>query len=200
MIKFFEIEDSDPYCLYKNLYKKALAKKQKNIEAVCISSFNFRKNEVDSRYVNLKYIKKNKWYFYTNYKSQKSKDFESHNQVSATFFWHVLNIQIRIKAKIYKASTKESDQHFINRKYEKNVLAVSSNQSKKIESYEAFKMKYKKNLKDFSKKDLKRPDYWGGYYIVPYYFEFWEGNENRLNKRKVFEISNNQWLPSILEP
>ena len=34
----------------------------------------------------------------------------------------------------------------------------------------------------------KRPDFWGGYSFIPYYFEFWEGHKNRLNKRRVFDL------------
>ena len=35
--------------------------------------------------------------------------------------------------------------------------------------------------------DTARPDFWGGFSFVPYYFEFWQGHKNRLNKRHVFE-------------
>ena len=46
----------------------------------------------------------------------------------------------------------------------------------------------------------KRPEYWGGYSFVPYYFEFWEGNENRLNKRHVFSMEEGAWKETLLQP
>ena len=50
-------------------------------------------------------------------------------------------------------------------------------------------------------KDLiKRPHYWGGFSFTPNYFEFWEANEFRLNKRKVFELNDGKWMSSILQP
>ena len=52
------------------------------------------------------------------------------------------------------------------------------------------------NHKDFN----KRPPYWGGYSFTPYYFEFWEGNINRLNKRIMFEKKNGNWDKYFLEP
>ena len=64
-------------------------------------------------------------------------------------------------------------------------MAISSNQSKSIESYNQVIKNYNKSLKHH---DLKKcPDFWGGYSFIPYYFEFWEGRESRLNKREVYE-------------
>ena len=46
-----------------------------------------------------------------------------------------------------------------------------------------------------------RPNYWGGYAFEPYYFEFWIGNESRINKRNAYILRNNDlWSHSILEP
>ena len=47
---------------------------------------------------------------------------------------------------------------------------------------------------------MKRPDYWGGFSFTPYYFEFWESNEFRLNKRKVFKFAEDKWKSFILQP
>ena len=50
-------------------------------------------------------------------------------------------------------------------------------------------------------KDLNKcPDYWGGFSFKPYYFEFWEGHEDRINKRKVFEKTDSGWNEFFLEP
>ena len=77
-------------------------------------------------------------------------------------------------------------------------MAISSNQSKPISSYEKVSENYNKSLNNDNLKDC--PEYWGGYSFVPYYFEFWEGHESRLNKREVYEIKNNEWDYFILQP
>ena len=69
MISFIDIENTKPFKNFINIYHKAVAKKQKNIEALCLSSFNASKKEISSRYVNLKYIKDNKFFFFSNYNS-----------------------------------------------------------------------------------------------------------------------------------
>ena len=49
--------------------------------------------------------------------------------------------------------------------------------------------------------DLKKcPEFWGGYSFTPYYFEFWEGHESRLNKREAYEKSDDSWKHLILQP
>jgi pyridoxine/pyridoxamine 5'-phosphate oxidase len=200
MINIKKISNSEPFLYMRNMYEKALNNNQKNIEAILIASFDKNKDEVDARYVNLKSIVDEELFFFSNYKSPKSRQFDSHNQITAIFYWSSINVQIRMKAKIKKASKSLSDQHFKNRAKSKNALAISSNQSEKIDLYESVKNKYEKVLKENSL--IQRPDYWGGFSFRPYYIEFWMGNENRLNKREVFEktATTTKWIKYYLEP
>ena len=199
MINLSKIVDDTPHNIFKDYYQKAIKNNQKYIEAISISSFNADSNEVESRVVNLKYIIDDEWTFFSNLKSLKAKNFNSHNQISALFFWDSINIQIRIKAKIFKTKSQFSDEHYKSRTVKKNALAVSSMQSQEIDSYGTVIKNYNKILRDTSK-IKNRPAYWGGYSFVPYYFEFWEGHESRLNRREVYKIKTNEWKRSILQP
>ena len=199
MVKFIDIDSSDPYIEFLNFYELALKSGQDNIEAISVSSYSKEHNEVRSRFVNLKYIKNDQWVFFTNYDSPKNEEFQNHNQISCTFFWSKTNAQIRIMAHIEKLSAEDSNDHFENRSKEKNALAISSDQSKKIHSYEEVIDNYNKVLN--SDRDLKkRPSYWGGYSFKPYYFEFWEGHDSRINKRRVFKRIKNIWKLSFIQP
>ena len=199
MIKIIEINKSKPYKIFQDYYNLAMDKDQHNIEAVSISSFNKSLNEVQSRYVNLKYILGDEWIFFSNYKSEKAESFNEHNQVSALLYWSEINTQIRIKALIKKTNKEFSDKHFLNRSNEKNALAISSSQSERISSYQDVIKNYQSILNDKPSLSM-RPDYWGGYSFIPYYFEFWEGHQSRLNKREVFMQNNNEWEYFILQP
>jgi len=44
------------------------------------------------------------------------------------------------------------------------------------------------------------PSYWGGFSFKPYYFEFWKGDPNRLNRRDVFAKDKEVWNEFILQP
>jgi pyridoxamine 5'-phosphate oxidase len=139
MIQFNNLNQEIPYLLLKAKYDEALGAGQKGIEAISISSFNNKINEVDSRYVNLKFISNDEFIFFSNYDSPKASSFNSHSQIAALIYWPSINVQIRMKAKIKKTSNEFNQKYFFDRSEEKNALAISSNQSKPIDSYSKLK-------------------------------------------------------------
>ena len=132
MIQFNNLNQEIPYQLLKDKYDEALNAGQRGIEAISISSYNKEISEVDSRYVNLKFISNDEFIFFSNYDSPKALSFNSHNQIAALVYWPSINVQIRIKAKIKKTSKEFNQKYFFDRLEEKNALAISSNQSKLI--------------------------------------------------------------------
>tara|TARA_A200000113_G_scaffold167525_1_gene152205 strand:- start:1229 stop:1831 length:603 start_codon:yes stop_codon:yes gene_type:complete len=200
MIKFVNLCNEEPYRVFKKLYHKALTANQESIEAIALCTFNSAEKMVDSRFVNLKYIKNNEWIFFSNYNSPKANALDkSNNKISVLMYWHSINVQVRIKANIFKTDEDFSNQHFLSRDKNKNALAISSNQSFKTDSLDDVKSKFNDTLKQ---DDLLRirPKYWGGFSFIPYYFEFWEGQKYRLNKRQVFEQKNGNWSKFNLQP
>ena len=198
MIQFNNLNQEIPYLLFKEKYDLALMEGQKAIEAIAISSYEKATNEVDSRYVNLKFVTNDEFIFFSNYNSPKGSAFNSHKQIAVLFYWSSINVQIRIKAKIKKTSNEYNQQYFYDRLEEKNALAISSNQSTPIDSYNQVIKNYNKSLKNY---DLKKcPEFWGGYSFTPYYFEFWKGHESRLNKREVYEKNDDGWKHCIIQP
>ena len=198
MIIFNDLSIDKPYKLFKEKYDAAFDSGQQGIEAISISSYNKEINEVDCRYVNLKFINKDEFIFFSNYNSSKASSFDSHNQIAALIYWPTINTQIRIKAKIKKTSNEYNQKYFFNRSELKNAIAISSKQSKPIDSYSQVKENYNRSLEN---DDLKKcPEYWGGFSFIPYYFEFWDGHESRINKREVFFKADGKWKHSFLQP
>ena len=198
MITLKNLNQSEPYNKFKFFYDKAIKENQNAVEAISISSFNKEISEVDSRYINLKFISNDEFIFFSNYDSPKASSFNSHNQIAALVYWPSINVQIRMKARIKKTSNEYNQNYFFDRSEKKNALAISSYQSMKIDSYSNVVTNYNKALNLNSLK--KCPDYWGGYSFNPYYFEFWEGHESRLNKRDLYQLNNGEWHHSILQP
>ena len=83
MITFNNLSKSAPYLIFKEKYDESHDANQKNIEAICISSFSRESNEVNARFVNLKFINDKDFIFFSNYSSIKAKDFYSHSQITA---------------------------------------------------------------------------------------------------------------------
>ena len=198
MIKFENLCSDLPYFIFKEKYDEAIRLKQNNVEAVSISTFNHEKQEVDSRYVNLKFVNHNEFIFFTNYNSPKAKAIATHNQISALIYWDSMNCQIRLKANINKTKDSFNKKYFKTRDIKKNAIAICSHQSLKISHYdevieEYYKIKETANLKIC-------PEYWGGFSFKPYYFEFWHGHHSRINKREVYEYKNDKWNNYYIQP
>ena len=202
MINIKEITKSadQPFQVLKKFYQDALDGGQQSIEAIVISSIGPGNKYSDARFVNLKYITNDGLIFFSNYESEKASHFNEHKNamITAVFYWNVIDVQIRIRGPIEKCKENFSDKHFIKRDKNKNALAISSKQSKIADNYDSIVSNYEYI---FNNKNLSiRPKYWGGYIIKPSYFEFWEGNTSRINKRKVFEKTDDKWNNYFLQP
>jgi len=197
MIQFNNISQETPYLVFKDKYEDSLKAKQKNIEAISISSYSSSRNEVNARFVNLKFVNNKDFIFFSNYKSPKSQEFNQHNQIIGLLYWSNTNTQIRMKAIIKQTSLEFNKNYFAQRDRKKNALAIASDQSSPITSYEALQKNYELSLKNSNLTEC--PEYWGGYSFTPYYFEFWEGHESRINKREAYELQNGNWIHSILQ-
>ncbi len=198
MIQFNNLSQETPYAIFEEKYMSSLKSNQQNIEAICISSYSHAKEEVNSRFVNLKFVNDKEFIFFSNYNSPKASDFSSHSQITALIHWSSIDVQIRIKANVKKTSREFNLDYFSKREKKKNALAISSKQSNEISSYEEVLKNYENTLKRDNLGEC--PEYWGGYSFIPYYFEFWEGHKSRINKREVYEIKDNKWINYFLQP
>jgi pyridoxamine 5'-phosphate oxidase len=153
-----------------------------------------------ARTVLLKGIKENGFIFFTNYASRKGKELEENPFASLLFFWRELERQVRIEGRIEKISESESDEYFFQRPLESRIGAWSSPQSQVIENREVLQKNFEKFLSVFVDQNIPRPDFWGGYIVIPERIEFWQGRPGRLHDRLVYTYENNLWKIERLAP
>ncbi len=144
-----------------------------------------------SRVVLLKDIINGELIFFTNYNSAKGEQIANSQFGAINFFYPELERQIRIEGIIEKTDDKISDDYFYSRPLKSQVSAIISPQSKIIENREMLENKADELLK--KKTEIRRPPNWGGYSFKPNYFEFWQGRENRLHDRIVYELKDMKW-------
>ncbi len=135
--------------------------------------------------------------FFTNYFSRKGQEIQENPYGAMLFYWHELERQVRIEGRIQKLSEAYSDEYFTSRPRLSQISALISPQSKKIPNRQYLEEEIKKWEKI---EVLKRPNFWGGYQLIPNYFEFWQGRKSRLHDRIVYEWLDNQWRISRLAP
>ena len=137
--------------------------------------------------------------FFTNYASRKGREIEDNPLAALLFWWGKLERQIRIEGKIVKVSRESSIEYYNSRPIKSRLGALASNQSEVIRNRQVLVDRFNELEKKY-KDNPPMPEKWGGYKLVPHKFEFWQGRNDRLHDRLVFEKNVNDWTLSRLSP
>ncbi|PZX46044.1 pyridoxamine 5'-phosphate oxidase [Algoriphagus chordae] len=138
--------------------------------------------------------------FFTNYQSEKGQELEKTKAASLTFFWPELERQVRVRGKVEKVSSEESDSYFFSRPIGSQIGAWVSPQSQVISSREDINTRKLEIEKQFADKALTRPPHWGGYRLMASSIEFWQGRPSRLHDRIKYELKDEKWIINRLAP
>lgn len=143
---------------------------------------------------------------FTNFDSPKSLDLINNPKAAIVFFWPILKRQLRMSGEVTRVSDSESNQYFSTRPRGSKIGAWASPQSKKIKDRAELLERVsnvESRFKSFGKEEVEipRPSNWGGWLLVPKTIEFWQGRENRLHDRFVFQKNDEgQWRMDRLAP
>lgn len=139
--------------------------------------------------------------FYTNYNSEKGKAIAANPNICLSFFWHSMERQVIIKGVAEKTSENTSDGYFDSRPEGSKLGAIVSNQSQVIPSRDFLEANLKELEKELHGKEIKRPEFWGGYLVRPVEVEFWQGRANRLHDRIRYKVQDDfSWKIDRLSP
>lgn len=189
---------ADPIELFKDWLAKAVDADCPEVNAVCVSTLD-EHGFPDARMVLLKGIDPRGFHFYTNYQSHKGQQIDHHPKASMVFWWEPLKRQVRIKGTIEKLETEVSDSYFASRSRGSQIGAWASLQSQAIEERGVLEARIQEMEERFPD-EVPRPDYWGGYRVIPQRIEFWQGRTSRLHDRFVYQKQDEQWTIERLMP
>jgi pyridoxamine 5'-phosphate oxidase len=138
--------------------------------------------------------------FYTNYNSRKAREMAQSGRASLLFFWRSVERQVRIDGVVEKVTGAEADAYFATRPVESRWSVYASRQSDPIESRAALESRFDVARQIYGDA-VPRPEWWGGYRVVPDEFEFWQGRTNRLHDRlRYTRGSDGEWERRRLAP
>ncbi|KKM27967.1 hypothetical protein LCGC14_1569440 [marine sediment metagenome] len=138
--------------------------------------------------------------WFTNYHSRKGRQLSANPFASLQFFWPELERVVRIEGKVERVSAQESNEYFDSRPLASRIGAWASEQSQTIESRKIIVERAAKFGLQFGLHP-PRPEHWGGYRLVPDYWEFWQGRKSRLHDRVCFSMgADGKWIKERLAP
>lgn len=201
ILKALDLEQvlDSPIDQFRMWMNEALKAEVMEANAMNIATVNV-KHRPSARTVLLKEVDHG-FIFYTNYDSKKGQELKNIPYAALTFFWPELERQVRIEGKVEKTDPEISDEYFLSRPIGSQIGAWTSPQSQTIPHRVFLEDKEREMVMRFQNEDLKRPEHWGGYRVLPFYLEFWQGRASRLHDRIVYELEDSGlWSKKRLAP
>lgn len=198
------VSTTNPLLQFQKWFKEAKECNQiPEANAVCLSTCT-KEGKPSSRMVLIKTFNDSGFTFYTNHESRKGRELSENPHAALLFYWPHLHYQVRIEGPVERLSEKESADYFHSRPKESQASAVASAQSTVIASRDVIVAKHRELLEKYKNSDavIPKPDYWGGYILLPREYEFWQGQSNRLHDRIVFtkDTDTGTWSIKRLSP
>lgn len=190
---------ADPVDQFEQWFKQALDVEVFEPNAMSLATVD-EHGQPSQRTILLKYFDRDGFVFFTNYESQKARDMAQNPRVSLLFPWLTLERQVRIQGEVERISTTESLKYFMSRPRGSQIGAWVSQQSSIISSRQLLQAKFDELKRKFSNKEVPLPSFWGGYRVVPHYFEFWQGRQHRLHDRFAYTLEEKEWQIERLAP
>jgi pyridoxamine 5'-phosphate oxidase len=138
--------------------------------------------------------------FYTNYGSAKAQAMDASGFAALTFRWFDLHRQVHVEGPVEKMSAAESDSYFAKRPRDSQLGAWASDQSTVLSDRSILADRLNEVTERFDGVEVPRPDFWGGFRVVPDRIEFWQGQPNRLHDRVQYNQAADGWTRQVLSP
>jgi len=191
--------DRNPFSQFGIWYKEHCSSGVAIPEAMSLGTSTTEGN-VSIRTVLLKAYSEAGFIFFTNYNSKKGIQLSDNPKASLLFYWSESGRQVRVEGIAEKVSPEYSDSYFKTRPRESQLSAWASEQSSIVTDRQYLEKRHNYYSKKFPGPNVERPPHWGGYRIIPLWFEFWQSDEKRLHDRITYSKNNNVWNIERLAP
>ncbi|HRZ42242.1 MAG TPA: pyridoxamine 5'-phosphate oxidase [Bacteroidales bacterium] len=189
----------DPVLQFEYWFSHALDAGIQEPNAMVLSTSNSA-GSPSSRVVLLKDFSNEGFTFFTNYHSRKGEEIAINPKVALLFLWLPLERQVRIEGQAVRLPDADSESYFRSRPEGSRLGAWASEQSRVIAGRETLEERLQYFRTTWAGNEIPRPPHWGGYRVIPSYFEFWQGRDNRLHDRFSYTPEGTHWRIDRLAP
>jgi len=190
---------ANPFDFFKLWFDQALNADLPEPNAMTLATVNAQ-GKPSARIVLIKGLDDRGITFFTNYQSRKGQELAQNPHAAILFHWTELERQVRIEGRVEMCSPEESDAYYLSRPAGSRLGAWASPQSKVIESRDVLENLVQKAHAEQDGDPKTRPPFWGGYRLVPDFFEFWQGRQSRLHDRIKYTKVDGVWQIHRLAP
>jgi pyridoxamine 5'-phosphate oxidase len=190
---------NDPFQQFRLWYNSRLSLNLAIPNAMSLGTAS-ENGSVSLRTVLLKDFDENGFVFYTNYNSRKGKQLELKPVAALLFYWPESEQQVRIEGSVTKVTQQDSDSYFHSRPLESRISAWASEQSSVIPGRQYLDDRFEHYKSVFRNDPVTRPPYWGGYRLIPSWFEFWKEGKHRMHDRITYSLKGRDWVTERLAP
>lgn len=191
--------DPNPFIQFRAWYNEHLNSGIDIPEAVTLATSS-ADGKISARTVLLKDYNDKGFFFFTNYKSNKGLQLSSNPGAALLFYWPESVKQVRVEGITEKVSEEESESYFKTRPRESQLSTWASLQSSLIPDRQYLDDRYNYFKTKYSGIPVERPPYWGGFRLIPVWFEFWQEGEFRLHDRITYTKGKDKWFIERLAP
>jgi pyridoxamine 5'-phosphate oxidase len=194
-----ETIDPNPFVQFDSWFKERVAADIEIPNTVSLGTVSAER-AVSVRTVLLKAYDESGFVFFTNYNSTKGRQISSDNRAAMLFYWPESGRQVRIEGIAGKVTENESESYFKTRPRESQIAAWASEQSTVIPDRKYLENRYGFFAERFNSIPVEKPPHWGGFRLVPEWFEFWENGDFRLHNRLTYSKRKELWVIERLAP
>jgi pyridoxamine 5'-phosphate oxidase len=191
--------DDDPFKLFKSWYEEAGSDARPSRDAMALATAT-TEGRPSLRMVYFRGLRDGGFSFFTNYESRKGRELAENPFAAIVFYWAQIGRQLRVEGRVERLSPEESDHYFGGRPFQSQISAMFSKQSRVLSDETEFLEELDKAETSLKDQRIARPEYWGGFKLVPSLFEFWTRREHRRHLRVVYEKQRESWTKSSLYP
>jgi pyridoxamine 5'-phosphate oxidase len=193
--------DADPLVQFRRWLADAVAADPLEPTAMTLATVG-PDGQPSARIVLLKGCDECGFVFYTNYDSRKGRELAENPRAALSFFWPVLERQVRVEGRVEKLARAESESYFSSRPLGSRLGAWASRQSEVLASREELERNYAAVAARFEEGPVPLPEFWGGYLLRPLAVELWQGRESRLHDRFRYRraAGEGEWTLVRLSP
>lgn len=190
--------DPNPFGQFQRWFDEAQGQMHER-EAIALTT-STPDGRASTRMVLLRFRDEHAFGWYTNYESRKGRDLAANPYAALLWYCEPLGRQIRIEGVVARMSAKDSDTYFASRPRGHQLGAHASAQSTVLASREYLEDHVTDLATQFAGEPIPRPEYWGGYRLIPTIFEFWQHRSDRLHDRVVYTVNDHSWVRERYAP